>query len=1010
MAEIEKKLRPDRLAEIISRCLPEPLPAAALSRVAGGLRQEEYFHPGDFPASGGLFFTQGGELDVSVRASTAQGAQQPNFLGGLPETHPVVLCPEEDESPRVLTYTPAGATRVCALAWDDLLALLKADGPERRAAAALMAKAGERLAQALAAGALRLPEGRELPLPELAERPGRPRPSEADFSGVPPVELAAGGTWRDPAAAGAFIARGQVSVGEGGQGRMFCRRGAGLQATWGHLVLRAESPAVIYPVARERVPDGGALAVELARSLEALAGPLARALDRSRDLHFREYLRRTKRMEKGAEREAAARLGGIQRWHRRMPLIRAHDAAGAWSAAVQMVAGYYGRSRSPRPARARASEDPVSDAAARFGMRSRAVTVRPGDLLRLGVPLIAAQKDETPLALEPAPGGLWAHDPLKGSHLARPKELEDSLPGLAYELTPGLGSEPACPRSMLRLAFRGESGALRRLACASALVGLLGLLTPVATDWVFGFAVPAAQKNVLNSIGLALLSSAAAVGLFSMFRAMLLLNLETLSSSRVSAALWSHLFRLPVRFFRKYRVGGLSLRMQAVDMIQQMLSYTTVEIGVNALFSLAYVGVMFWFSSKLTFIGLGMALLALLTLALGGRPVIRAERELLDRRSDEQSLLYEMVRGVLTVRTSAAVRRLYGRWLRLLAPEMEMDYKSETARMWIANLYVGIPALGTLLMYWIGGDDIMAGRLTLSQFLGFNVAFGVFIAALIGACQTGIQLTSVGPLWELVRPILEAAEERPDGGADPGELKGGIEVSSCSFRYAEGSPEVIRGVSFAVRPGEFVALTGPSGSGKTTLIRLLLGFDEPTAGHIFYDRHDLRELDPRAVRRQVGVVLQQGELLPGSIKENLRVNAPLAGQEELEAGAKSADIHEEIMAMPMGYETLVSEGGAAFSGGQRQRLAIARALVPKPRILFFDEATSALDNRSQSRVERSLDKLSATRVVVAHRLSTIENADRIIVLVRGRIAQEGSFKELMAQKGVFKEMVERQQL
>jgi ATP-binding cassette subfamily C protein len=263
------------------------------------------------------------------------------------------------------------------------------------------------------------------------------------------------------------------------------------------------------------------------------------------------------------------------------------------------------------------------------------------------------------------------------------------------------------------------------------------------------------------------------------------------------------------------------------------------------------------------------------------------------------------------------------------------------------------------------------------------------------------------PTYERAKPILETLPEVDEMKADPGELTGELEVSHVSFRYREDGPIVLKDVSVQVKPGEFVALVGPSGSGKSTLFRLLLGFEKLEAGAVYYNGRDLVGLDIREVRRQIGVVLQNGKLMAGDIFTNI-IGSSLLTLEDARQAARMAGLEDDLKAMPMGLHTVISEGGGTLSGGQRQRLLIARALVHRPRILFFDEATSALDNRTQAIVSESLDNLQATRIVIAHRLSTIMNADRIYVLQDGRVVQQGTYDELIQAEGVFADLAKRQ--
>lgn len=318
---------------------------------------------------------------------------------------------------------------------------------------------------------------------------------------------------------------------------------------------------------------------------------------------------------------------------------------------------------------------------------------------------------------------------------------------------------------------------------------------------------------------------------------------------------------------------------------------------------------------------------------------------------------------------------------------------------------------GVRLAQYVGAVIAAVGfgwsEIGLGDYAAFSAAFGQFTAAIVSL--TGVLPTLLGliPLYERARPILETAPEETRGQTDPGPLQGRIEMQDVTFRYGPGLPTVLRGVSMRANPGELVALVGPSGSGKSTAIRLLLGFAPPETGIIAFDGLDLARFDRRAVRRQLGVVLQRGTVLAGSLLENIGSGAPLSADDAM-AVARAAGLEADIAAMPMGVHTLINDGGGTLSGGQRQRLMIARALARRPRILILDEATSALDNRTQQIVTENLEAMGITRIVVAHRLSTVRHADRIYVMEAGRIVEEGRFSELMAREGLFSRLVARQ--
>jgi ATP-binding cassette subfamily C protein len=298
---------------------------------------------------------------------------------------------------------------------------------------------------------------------------------------------------------------------------------------------------------------------------------------------------------------------------------------------------------------------------------------------------------------------------------------------------------------------------------------------------------------------------------------------------------------------------------------------------------------------------------------------------------------------------------------------------------------------------------------SIGDFLSFNSALGQFNAAMLGLMGAMSQIITMVPLYKRAAPILHAVPETRADSIDPGELSGHIELSNVTFRYLPDMPPVLNDLSITIRPGEYVAFVGSSGSGKSTILRLMLGFETPEAGGVYFDGQDLSGLDIGAVRRQIGVVLQGSKLGSGSIFDNIVGSAPLS-QDDAWQAAREAGLEQDIKDLPMGMHTMLSEGASTLSGGQRQRLMIARALVLRPRILMLDEATSALDNYTQSVVNQSLDKQNLTRIVVAHRLSTIINAHRIVVLKQGQIVETGRYSELMARDGEFAALARRQLL
>jgi ATP-binding cassette subfamily C protein len=384
----------------------------------------------------------------------------------------------------------------------------------------------------------------------------------------------------------------------------------------------------------------------------------------------------------------------------------------------------------------------------------------------------------------------------------------------------------------------------------------------------------------------------------------------------------------------------------------------------------------------------------------------------MQRQGKISGMVLQFITAISKFRVSGSESRAFSVWAAQFIKQRNLSYQSERVSNYMVTFnssyqLVTSMAIFTMLMYLMSAANEQTTTMSIGSFLGFNAAFGQFLSAALQLTGTAITVLSIVPIYERTRPIFEAVPEVDESKVDPGELTGDIEISHVSFRYTPDGPLILNDLSLHIKPREFVALVGPSGTGKSTLFRLLLGFESPENGSIYYNGQDLKTLDIHEVRHQMGTVLQQGQLMPGDVFTNIVGTSPLTIDDAWEA-ARMAGLEEDIKQLPMGMHTVVGEGGGTFSGGQRQRLVIARAIVNKPRLLFFDEATSALDNRTQTIVSQSLERLQATRVVIAHRLSTIINADRICVIMNGQIVQQGTYQELIDQPGPFAELAKRQ--
>jgi NHLM bacteriocin system ABC transporter ATP-binding protein len=647
-------------------------------------------------------------------------------------------------------------------------------------------------------------------------------------------------------------------------------------------------------------------------------------------------------------------------------------------------------------------------AASRF--RTRQVALR-GQWWRSDAgPLLACDAQGRPVALLPrGPRSYTRVDVSTGARepvtTARARELAP----FAYAFYRSLGAPRLGPLELMRFGARGVAGDLWTLLAMGLLTGVLGASGPFLIGQMVDHALPQGERGLLLQIGLGLLCVAAAGVALRLVRSVAVVRVETRMDHSLQAALWDRLLELPSSFFRQYGAGDLADRAAGINTIRGLLSRSGVNGLLGAVGSLAYVALMFAISPPLALVGLGVTFLLVAFAAAGTYLQLRTQRREVEVHGTLSSLVLQLIAGVAKVRVCGAENHAFRVWAEGFSLQKRLSFSLGRLQNLLGSVGAGFQVLATLAIF-AAIHRLQSGAgptLTTGEFVAFYAAFGSFVVAVQALAEASFGLLAIVPFYERLAPILTALPESDEGRGHPGRLRGGVCVSHVRFRYHADAPWVLDDVSFDVQPGEFVALVGASGSGKSTLLRLLLGFERPGSGAVRYDGQDLSALDARAVRRQIGVVLQESRLLPTDIFRNIVGNSSRTPQDAWEA-AEMAGLGEDIRQMPMGLHTVVSEGGGTFSGGQRQRLLIARALVNRPRLIFLDEATSALDNKAQAVVTQSMDRLDATRIVIAHRLSTVVNADRIIYLEGGQVREEGTYQELLAKGGLFAQLARRQ--
>lgn len=539
--------------------------------------------------------------------------------------------------------------------------------------------------------------------------------------------------------------------------------------------------------------------------------------------------------------------------------------------------------------------------------------------------------------------------------------------------------------------------------------GILGLGVPIATGFLVDTVIPGHDTGKLIEIGIVLGAAATVMLLLRYAIQIASLRIEGRSGTRIQAAVLDRLFRLPMAFFKGHTAGDLAQRAMAIQAIEQAVSGTIIASLTNALFALISLALMFWYSPKLALMATALiVLLAVVTLVLGQLRV-RRERAVLTDTGAASSFLLQLLTGISRLRLTAAENRAFMRWAEPYGDFLGQRFAADqigniTTMIGQAFMLLATAAIFAVIYFF----DLVEGGLALGVVLSFLSAFGQALSGMVGLAGAAIQIIALKPVYAYAAPILETSPESDAQQLDPGPLTGRIELSHLHFRYDPQGAPILDDLSLTIGAGEFVAFVGPSGSGKSTLLRLLMGFETPDAGAILLDGLDLRTLNIQAVRRQFGIVLQNGKVMAGTLLDNILGANLHLGEDAAWEAARQVGLADDIAAMPMGMRTLLTESSGSISGGQAQRLLLARAIVNKPAILILDEATSALDNRTQALVTESMNGLRATRLVVAHRLSTVMDADRIVVLKYGRIAEQGSYSTLMAQGGLFTRLAERQ--
>lgn len=535
---------------------------------------------------------------------------------------------------------------------------------------------------------------------------------------------------------------------------------------------------------------------------------------------------------------------------------------------------------------------------------------------------------------------------------------------------------------------------------------LVGMITPKITKILF--------SDVLESKSLQLLLSVACFYVCTSLSLLLIRGIKSLLMNRVSiqmdvsvqAATMARVLSLPPNFFKNYSSGEITSRAQSVNSLCTTLVQTFLSTGLTSLFSLLYITQVFVYAKELVVPALCVTIATLVFSVVSSLVQMKISEKQMELSGKMSGLTYQIITGVQKIKLSGSEKRVFARWLNHYSEEAKLTYNPPKFLLFNGVISTAISLVGTIVMYFFA----VQSNVSVADYTAFNSAYGMLSGALMSVAGIALTAARIKPVFEMAKPIMNAEPEISEGKQTVTKISGGIELSHVSFRYDVNSPLVVDDLSLKIKAGQYIAIVGKTGCGKSTLLRLLLGFEKPQKGAIYYDGRDIETVDLRSLRKKIGVVTQNGKLFQGDIYSNIVISAPYLSVDDAWKAAEVADIAEDIRKMPMGMHTIISEGAGGISGGQKQRLMIARAVAPNPKILMFDEATSALDNITQKKVSEALDGLKCTRIVIAHRLSTIKQCDRIIVLDGGKIAEDGTYDELLAKKGYFYELVERQRL